>query len=186
MYEWKAGDIGLSRNNSFISKAIRKFMNKYRKKLGLPERRLYSHSFMIINIWGRLYVAEALADGINIVPAEKYKKQLKNIKILTPKKKYTKAEMERVSEIATSYALTPTRYGYADLLFHAKAILSKKGYDVWAGKTGTAAEKRMHCTEAVATWSNKVRPNTFERPWSTNPLDIDLNKYYKPIYDSSI
>jgi hypothetical protein len=177
------GDIGLTRSNGFISKAIRYFMDKYRKKLGLPKRDLYSHAFMIVKMWDRLFVAEAEAEGIRVKPFEEVypssKWVNKNIKILTPKKAYNSNEIDTVSKIAVAYALEPTRYGYADLLFHAKAIMNKDGYDSWKGKKGEAAEKRLHCSEAVATWANKVRPKTFNRPWSTNPLDLDLNTYYK-------
>ncbi len=53
----------------------------------------------------------------------------------------------------------------------------------WKGPKGAKAEKRLYCTEAVATWANDVRPNTFENQFANNPLDIDLNKYYKEKYN---
>lgn len=176
------GDIGLVKGNGFVSKRIQDFMKIYKRKLGLPNNdKLYNHAFMVIDLWGQTYVAEALETGINIRPiSEAYPdKKWSNIKVMTPKKAYTKEEQDQVSKVALAYVMTPTRYGFSDLLFHMMAILSSEGYDRWKGKVGLDAEKRMHCTEAVATWANKVRPDTFERPWSTNPVDIEYNKYYK-------
>jgi hypothetical protein len=56
----------------------------------------------------------------------------------------------------------------------------------WHGPKEDKAEKRLYCSEAVATWANKVRPDTFEEPWTVNPLDIDINKYYKELVDEDI
>jgi hypothetical protein len=175
------GDIGLYHGSSFIAKAIQLFMKKYARKLGLPEReKLYNHAFAIIEMWGQVYVVEALADGMNIQPIEKAypDKKWKDIIILTPKKSFSKAEKERFNKAALKSVMIPTRYGYADILFHARAILSKKGYDVWRSK-GDKDDDRMHCTEAVATFANKARYDMFERPWSTNPLDLELSNKYK-------
>jgi len=175
------GDLGLVHGTGFLSKAIQFFMGIYHKHIGLPKvEKLYNHAFAVVELWGQLYIAEALADGINIQPVEKAYPNGKweNIKLMSPKKPYSKVEKEEFNKIVLAYALEPTRYDFSNFIFHARAILSKKGYDVWSGKTGEAAEKRLHCSEAVATWSNKVRPNTFDRPWATNLVDIEINKYY--------
>jgi len=182
---FKVGDIFMtnfseSRKQTFVSKAINKFMNIYRKNIGLPKMKLYSHAGLIIELWGQLYTVEALSNGVNVRPFNVAypDKKRKDMLFRTPKKLYTKAEQEKLNKAAMKYVMHPTRYGYADLLYHARAILSKKGYSIWQDR-GTKEKKRMHCTELVATLSNDVRPNTFDREWSTNPVDIMINKYYK-------
>lgn len=179
----KPGDIGLFKGKAWVSKQIMKAMNIYRKKKGLPKRELYSHAFMVVNVWNKIYVAEAQANGIVVKPFdETYAKNMDRVKMLTPIKPYTAAEQKKVSKIAVDNSLTPTRYDYFGLLWQLKMVLSpltrKKKKD-WDGPTGDKATKRMYCTEAVATWANKVRENTFDMQYSINPLDVDLNPNYK-------
>lgn len=192
MYEFKPGDIILFRGTRFISKGIQFFMKRYRKKLGLPKAKVFNHAAMIVEMWGQLFVAEANEKGIEVNPIEKaYGHKMKMIKVIRPKKAYTKEEQKAVSKIATNYALDPTRYDFFNFLHQIKMIAKTKVKDGkivsrWSGPTGKKAEKRLYCTEAVATWANKVRPGTFDDQWSINPLDIELNKYYKVIYDGTV
>ena len=186
MNNLKPGDIILYKGSRWLSRAIRYFMNKYRKKLGLPNRELFSHAAMVISIWGKLYVAEAIGNGITIRPYDvTYANKKNKIKILTPKKAYTKKEQDNISTIAVAYALEPTRYDFFNFLFQIDMIRKQTKYSdkKWAGPVGKKAEKRLYCTEAVATWANKVRPNTFDKPWTVNPVDVDINKYYKVLYN---
>ncbi len=192
MSNYKAGDIILYRGDRFLSKAIRFFMERYRRKLKLPKRKLFNHAAMIIEVWDKLYVAEANKDGIEVNPFEKaYGRKLKKIKVISPKKAYTKFEKKQISKIASTYAFNPTRYDFFNFLFQIKMVMSTSVKDdtvtkKWSGPKGKKAENRLYCTEAVATWANKVRPNTFSEPWTVNPLDVDLNKYYKVVYDGTV
>lgn len=180
-YGTAPGDIGLVDGKGFIAKSIKFFMNIGRKSRGLPRRRLYNHAFMVIDVWGITHVAEALVKGITVRPLIKspYVNNgaiKENVKILTPRKKYTEMEKKKVSKIAELYALNPTRYDFMNFWYQARMIISG---GKWRGPTGKKATRRLYCTEAVATWANVVRPNTFKNPAATNPLDIDLNKFYK-------
>lgn len=182
----KPGDIVLTRSNSFLSKAIRFFMNKERKKWKLSKRELYSHAATIIEMWGRIYVAEALGTGINVRPFdEAYGNKLKDIKVKTPKKNYSKKEQELISKIASNDSHKPHRYDFLNFIYHIDSIRRTTDPDKkkWIGPKGDKAKKRLYCTEAVATWSNAVRPDTFKEPWATSPIDVDLNKYYKVKFD---
>lgn len=191
MYEFKPGDIVLVRGDRFISKAIRFFMERYRRKLKLPRRKLFNHAAMIIEVWGQLCVAEANEKGIEVTPFDRaYGNRMNKIKVITPKKAYSKDEQVAISKVAASYAFDPTRYDFPTFVHQIKMITSTKveGGVItkkWIGPKGEKAEKRLYCTEAVATWANKVRPDTFNEPWTVNPLDVDLNKYYKVIYDGT-
>jgi hypothetical protein len=176
------GDVLLVRGNSFISKAIRFHMELYRKQLGLPKRELYSHAAIVVEIWGKKYVVEAQADGININTLEEAygDKDPKDILIKTPRKPYSKGEQEQMNTVATRYSFKPHRYDFLALIYQIDMIKrTRKTTDKkWAGPTGKDAERRLYCTEVFADCANTVRPCTFDKPWTVNPLDIDLNKYY--------
>jgi hypothetical protein len=68
-----------------------------------------------------------------------------------------------------------TRYDFLGLWYQIVYILTGK----WKGNSFEKASERMYCTEAVATWYNEVRPNTFFMPWLVNPLDIELNQCFR-------
>ncbi len=182
----KAGDIILFRGTSWLSRSIQFVMKRYRKRLGLAPRIIYNHAAMIVTYKGEPYVVEANAKGIEASAFDAiYINRLNKIKIISPKKAYTKVEKSKISDVAINSCFRPTRYDFfnffyqIDLVLRTKSTTNKK----WLGPKEGKAEKRLYCTEAVATWANKVRPNTFNKPWSVNPLDVDLNKYYKEIYN---
>jgi hypothetical protein len=185
----KAGDIILYKGDSWLSKSIRFFMERDRKKRKLPKRPLFNHAAMVVEYKGQVYVAEANQKGIEVNPfIDAYLKKLNKIKILSPNKPYTKAEKAKVSDVAIADAFNPTRYDFLNFFHQIKMIASTKVKDgkvvkKWKGPKGAKAEKRLYCTEAVATWANDVRPKTFENQFAINPLDIDLSKYYKTIYN---
>lgn len=174
----QVGDIILVRNAAWLSRMIRKFMNGYRKRQGLPKRELWSHAAMVIDVWGHKYVAEAQKEGIIVRDLkDAYGNSVDRIKVRSPKKAYTKKEKELVTKSALADVMDPTRYDYFGLLHQIFYVTTGK----WIGPKGDKADRRLYCTEAVANWANKVRPNTFPKEYSINPLDVDLNKYYKDI-----
>jgi len=180
-YEKIPGDIGLVDGKGFVANAIKFFMNKWRKVKKLPPRKLYNHAFMIIDVWGIIHVAEALVKGITIRPLIKTPYATcggikENVRILTPRKKYTEVEKKKISKVAVLYALNPTRYDFMNFWYQMRMILSG---GKWRGPTNEKATDRLYCSEAVATWANVVRPRTFKNPAATNLLDIDINRYYK-------
>jgi hypothetical protein len=179
----KAGDIGLHKGTSMVSKIIEWFMGRYAKKLGIKNPRLWSHAWMFIDVWGQLYVAEADSNGINVIPfiGSSYDKDRTTWISKTPIKPYSKEEKEKVSKSAIENVFSPTRYDFFGLFYQiGKVINTKNSTDSnWGGPTGDKSERRMYCSEAVADWSNDVRPRTFDQPWAVNPLDVDLNKYYR-------
>jgi len=180
----KPGDIVLLGTTRFVSKAIQFFMRIQRKKQGLPAPKglIASHAGTLVNLWDQLYIAEAQEKGIVVSPfVSEYKNKWDKIKILSPKKAYTVKEQELISKIAIEDSLQPHRYDFFGLWHQAKMILTGK----WTGPTGDKAERRYYCTEAVATWANKVRPNTFSKEEAAGPLEIEFNKYYQVIYDGA-
>ena len=175
----KHGDIGLVVKTKLINKIVSWFMDLYRKILKLPPRRAYNHCFLCVNIWGQLYVVEALAKGITATPYIHTYGGKKNHIIKTPIDPLSKDGGEEISKIALTTALENTEYDFLSLFEQIWYILTGK----WPGKTGPDAEKRMNCAEAVADWWDKYKKGVFETPASTNPLEIDLNPNFKLKYD---
>lgn len=183
-----AGDIILVRGDKFISKSIRFFMERYRKALGLEKMVLYNHAATVVTYKGKKYVAESNGKGVEAATFEEaYGWRLDKIKIISPKKVYSKVEKEKISDIALGDSFQPTRYDFLNFWYQMQMIrrTRKKGQisKPWGGPTGLKAQKRLYCSEAVATWANEIRPNTFKEAWSVNPLDLMINKYYKTIYN---
>lgn len=182
------GDIILysTKKKLSLGSAIKYYMKKYAKKLGLSKKEVYNHSATVILLYNRLFVGEALGKGIHVRPFDNvYGNKLGRIKILTPKKEYTKTEKTRLSKAVISDVLVPTRYDFLNFLYQIRMIrkTTRTGEKTWSGPVGREAQKRLYCSEASATWANQIRPGTFEDPWTVNPLDIDINKYYKVKYN---
>lgn len=181
-YQLDVGDIGLYRAPTLLGKAIRDWMNAYRIALKLPKRTLYNHVFMIVNKEGEIWVAEAKDKGVQVKPFEEtYSDKMNRVKILTPNIPYTDKEKEKLSpKVIEEYSLEPHHYNFSNFIHQTRMILGLLIFNtkVWGGLKGKKAEKRLYCSEAVATWANKIRPNTFKEPWAINPLDIDLNENY--------
>lgn len=186
--ELRAGDIFLYRGKGILPYLIRRFMNIYRKRKGLEKRTLYNHAAMVVKLWDQLYVAEATGKGIEVRPySTTYKNKMSRVKILRPKKPFTKAEQELISKIAVGYSLTPHRYNYLNFLFQIAMIMSTTDSKVgkWFGIKGKRSENRLYCSEAVAVWYNDIRAKMFDAPYSINPLDIDLNSKLKNVYGTN-
>jgi len=174
----QVGDIGLVNGRTWLARAIKFFMNIFRIILKLPRRKLYNHAFLIIDVWGNLYVAEALAKGITIRPWKSSPYNGSNrIKMLRLKDELNKKEKEEISKYCISFALEPTRYDIFNFFFQILLIL----FGRWYGPSGEEAKKRLYCSEAVATWINEIRPGIFEKPEATNPLHIDMNENLKEV-----
>lgn len=171
------GDIGLVKSKGFLPKAIRLFMNVYKKTQGLPTlSETYNHAFVIINIWDNLFVVEAEAKGVVIQPFELTYKNKDNVKYKTPIKPYSEAEVEKISKLAATLVFETRRYDFISLLvWQPLLVLTGK----WYGSKNNKATKRFYCSELAATLANLVRANTFSKPYAVNPADLDVNKYYK-------
>lgn len=184
--QFKAGDIVLVYIKTPIAKLIEWVMKLDRKRRGIPvpNGHVANHAGMLVYLWGELYIAQAMEKGVEIKPfINEFKGKFNRVKVLSPKKPYSNAEQDKISRVAIQSALDPTRYDFFGLWYGLKYILSNK--KKWDGPRGDKALSRMYCTEAIATWANKVRPRTFDIQEATNPLDIELNRYYKVIYDGS-
>jgi len=177
------GDVGLVSARSFLALAIKFFMNVYRKLLKHPNRPVYNHVFMVVDMWDKVFIAEALAKGISVRPwkESKYYGSSKT-KLLRLKEEFNDLEKEEISKIAVSYALKPTRYDI--FMFPFQIILTISG--LWLGPKGKRAQRRLYCSEAVAFWINQIKPSFFEKPEATNLLDIDLHEGFREVDEIAI
>ena len=170
------GCIGLVKGHTWLSKAIRYFMNVYRKRKGLPAMPLYNHAFIFVELFDKMYAVEALWNGIIARPFEDAypKKKWKRIKVKVPKRPFSKEEIEIIEKTACSYAFKRTKYQYSN--FFSQIIWTWLGIWLGTGKTN----KRFYYTEFAAYCVNKVRM-FFKHPERVNPLDIDINKYFEDV-----
>jgi len=167
----KAGDIILVHNSGFVSRGIQFFMNIYRKKLKLPKRTLYNHAVVVVNLWGKLWVADAGAKGIQVRDRLDAYIGRDNVLLLTWRVPLTVEEQELFSKTAINYALGITRYDYKNFIDQIRYIFTGK----WKGKTGAKSTKRIYCSEFAAVCMEATRNGTFKSTWDKNPLDIEIS-----------
>ena len=173
----KEGDIILVQGGSWIARQIQKWMNIYRRKRGLDQRKLYNHVAVVVDLYGTLYVAEAVAKGIHVIPnARKYvdNNDVKLMEWVTP---LSKLEGSVFSKEAIKYALEPHRYDFLNFWYQMKYILTGR----WSGPTFEKSKKRIYCSELAAIVMDKVRGSFKGRTWDKNPLDIELCKDLKAL-----
>jgi hypothetical protein len=166
---FKFGDVIATRSNSLLSKAIRWFMQLY--KPGSPG---FSHNAVIINMWGNLWIAEALAWGVRIWPIEQsgYLTNKQCI-ILRHKEGFTEDQIEAMSKKMAS--LAGTRYQYENLPMWAAKIL------VSINLFRRINEKSIYCSELAAIAINEAYPDTFENPNMVSPADHTSKSIYNII-----
>lgn len=161
----KTGDIIFFKTNfcwykpaSWLSTAIRLIANIE-----------YNHVGLIILIWDRIFVLEALGKGIILTPYEK-RINNKKIKITRP---YREINEKEYATEAMSYL--STKYDYAGLLFHQLIYMITKK---WIGGSENKEIKRFYCYEFVAFMNKKDYPNWHK----VNSLEILYADWHELIY----
>jgi hypothetical protein len=169
------GDVILVKGTSWIARAIQFFMNIYRHLRGYGDIQIYNHAAMFVEIFGEIYVAEALGKGVTIAPYKDTYLGKDNYIILEPVVPITPKEKDLLLLAALKSSFRVTRYDFSNFFFQIILIFTGK----WYGRKGKKAERRLYCSEAVATWWSKIRPRMFVKPSATNPLDILVNTNFK-------
>jgi hypothetical protein len=177
-YEFKVGDIIVNHGNAWISKVI-----EFGMKLYSPNRYPYSHSAIVIENEGKLYVSEAQSVGIQTTLLEdtNYFKEKTLFTLVTPKIPYTENEKQIMSEEALKYSFKVTRYWFGNFLNWVGIIVPPlvRLNPQWFLHNN----KRVYCSQFVAIITNKVR-NYFQDPEKTNPNDTMMNGYYEIGYSN--
>ena len=172
MEKLKVGDIVLVSGTSFLAKGIQLFMNIYRRKLDLPQRKLYNHVAVVVDLYGELYVAEAVGKGVQVIPNAEHYVLSQDCKVLTWFDPLTPKEQTMFSREAIKYSLQLHRYDVLNFFYQMKYIFTGK----WRGPTGNKAERRVYCSELAAILMDKIRGSFNGVTWDKNPLDIELSR----------
>lgn len=168
--DFQFGDILATRSNSFLSKGIRWMLHWYKKYADG-----FSHNAVVVNMWGELWIAEALAWGVRLHPIEKsgYLTE-KGVIILREKRGFSEFQIDKISKKMAS--LAGTRYQYENLLqwiayifFRIKRIFKPSN------------EKAIYCSELAAIAINEAYPGTFTHPNMVSPADHVSSKIYDTI-----
>jgi len=179
-YKPQVGDLFLVKGKNFIAKAIQFWMKIYRK---LRNKEVYdttilNHAGTVINLWGTLVVAEAVATGIEArVPVDIYL-QKKKVIVRRFKRQLTPKEKKLTSQTAIGFMTIPHRYDFLTFIFSMYMIVTGK----WIGPKGKKSQKRLYCSEFSALLMDIVR-NTFHgKTWDKNPEDLLQETSMKTVY----
>lgn len=167
--KFQPGDIIATRSNSFLSRAIRWAMSKYR-----PQAPSFSHNAVVFRIFKKMFVAEALFWGVKIWPL-KDSGYLTNPQciILRHKEGFL---FDQLNAIAIKMlALDGTRYQYENLPLWLAKILVK------VSLFRRNNEKAIYCSELAAIAINAAYPGTFPKPNVVSPADHTSNPIYEII-----
>lgn len=127
----KTGDILLYRSNSLLSRLIRYFSGKY------------SHAGLVMDSWGKLFIAEADKEG---VVANKVEQSIKGCEILVLRPKY-QFDPKTLNQLITS-TLGKHEYGFWKLLV-VQLVWQVSGKKWWIGSNDNHNLKRAICGEYV-------------------------------------
>ena len=166
----EVGDIILVAGTGFLPKGIQFFMNIYRKRKGLPKRKLYNHAAAVVDLWGTQWIAEASAKGVRVFQYPNDYVRRQDCKVLGWVEPLDDSEKEALSKTAIAYALHPTRYDVMNFWYQARYILTGK----WKGPIGEKAKKRVYCSEFIAILIDELSDIYEGKTWDKNPLDIEL------------
>src|SRR3972149_461520 len=169
--EIKAGLIGSTHSNSFLSESIQFFMRlwnylRYKEPKSTPS----SHSFMVLpmKLLG-LQVVESNKNGPEIKQFDMtgYRNS-KNVIWMEPKVPWTNDEIRRMVNRMKEFKHIP--YDSLNFIYQMHMICSPE--QEWKGPTGKEAEKAIYCSELVAYLLNSSGRKFFDKPWAVNPEDI--------------
>lgn len=164
----QTGDILLVNSNSFLSRAIRYFMNILRKKRGLPAQWVGSHAGTFIWINGDLFVAESVKNGFRINLFDRHYAGMEDFEIRRPTQEYTKDEEDQVfdkifklQEISDTYQFLNFIQWLVYILFNVN-IFGKGGSNI------------TYCYESTLRIRKYVRPQDF-------PINPEMTSYFDVI-----
>ena len=89
--------------------------------------------------------------------------------MLTPSRKYSILEEERIRQYAAEFSLR------SQLRLHEFLVPDKEITYIIGADPPAKAMKRLYCSEGSATLAEMVRPYTFIQPAGANPVDVVIN-----------
>lgn len=165
----KFGDLLAVHSYSFLGKAIRFFMRRYK-----PQYKTYNHIAVVIDIWGEKWIAEALASGVRLRPFVETEYMVSDqFDILRHKLGFDSDQIKKMSRKCAS--LAGVRYQYENL----PAWVLKIWFKINLFKKRN--EKAIYCSELGAIAINEAYPGTFKAPNMTSPADIIDSRVFEVI-----
>ena len=158
----KTGDILHCRGRKWLAKAIMKFT-----------RGRWSHTAVVVECWGQIYIVDAQLNGVNARPYEEWVKEFNyEYKVSRPKFQIEPKDFS----IRAFTKVGSTKYDVISLIWHQPLyIITGK----WNGKTRDNATGRMYCSEYVGWLYN------MPKWWELSPQDLYLN-CLEPGYDFNL
>lgn len=174
----KVGDVILSCDKGFLPSAIRFFMKRYAKRIGVESEKVFNHVAVCVDVRGQKRIAEAMAKGVQIIQTpEEYLAHHHDYLIRTWVKPLSEQEKQTFSTSVKKLAYKVTRYEFSNF-FNQIGLINR---NVWNGKTGVDALDRMYCSEVAAFAMDETRGSFGGVWWVRNPLDIQINNHLKDI-----
>ena len=179
-YEPQVGDLFLVKGNNFVSKAIQFWMKIYRK---LRNKKVYdttilNHAGTVINLWGTLVIAEAVAKGIEAHVSVDLYLAKKKVIVRRFKRQLSSKEKKLTSKTAVGFMTIPHRYDFLTFIYQMYLISTGK----WIGPKGKKATKRLYCSEFSAILMDIVRDTFKGETWDKNPEDLLQETSMKTVY----
>ena len=166
----KTGDIILVSGIGLLPRGIQFMMNIYRKRRGLPKRKLYNHVAIVVELWGTLWIAESSVKGVRVFkyPDDYIRRQ--DVKVMQFKQPLSEYEQKKFSAVAIKYSLHPTRYDLMNFWHQIIFILTGQ----WKGKVNELSREKLYCSEFAAVVMDEIRDSFKGVTWDKNPLDIEI------------
>ena len=162
------GDLLLVNSKSFLSRAIRFFMNILRKKLKLPKQWIGSHAGTFIWLNGDLFVAESVKNGFRINLFSRHYATMKDFEIRRPVKPYTKDEEDMIFDKIFKLQEISDTYQFLNFIQWIFYILF--GVNIF----GRGGSNITYCYESTMRIRKHVRPSDF-------PLNPEMTSYFDVI-----
>ncbi len=165
-YDLRVGDIILFSGKGFIARAIQLFQG-----------RRWNHAGLIVDVWGQLFVLEAVAKGVVLNTIEdSLDLNSDNVMVMRPNFKVAKDFSKVAVELTEGH-----KYDYAALLWH-QLIFKITGRRRWVGRRHTA-ENKLYCSELCAYVYNHLH-DLFPIWWKTSPAMLREEKEnFDDVYD---
>jgi len=165
----KTGDILLVDTEGFIPSKIDKFQGND-----------YNHAGLVVCIFGKTYIFEAINVGMAFTDLEDYIKRAKtedvNLLILRPKDGFNVTQCDIMNFILP---LTQKPYGYVNLLFYQLVKYLSKG-KIWLGRRKLKSDKSFICGKLVAYIYNHFT-GQFKEWHKVAPVDLFDSHDFKHI-----
>jgi hypothetical protein len=161
--------------------------NKWGDIVGWFQGNRWHHVGIVIKLFSKVWVFEALAQGMVFTPLSKYEKNIeeKGWSILVTRLKndeFENVKRRYVSNLCLH--LTSVSYEFINLIGYQAiryAWLKLTGKNIWVGRKQAKSNKTMICSELVGYIYFKCLGMFKNDWWKLSPSDIIINPYFEVV-----